>query len=565
MKNNRPDQHTACPFSQTHIGIVTIIPEVEKRSMLRALDYDDSTQAHQINDQDYWFITLPSQDKTLNIAVTVANDQRNAEAQHATSEMITICNPNILILVGIAAGVRGKTELGDVVISETIMYYEPAKLKKDGTERRGGINKPDESVLRVLRSFYKSDYTRRWHTIFDSLQRRLTRDELPEPPPMLKPSCQFKFIATGEKILADGSLKKLHDEIHDNIRAGETESWGFLTAAIKGRKSWFVIRGISDFGDMESKDGSLKDKYHHSAANAASSITRTFLESEFVWKMINASSAEIQKQPKVEIKTRIARKEVVSPWTLNGRAIQLKNLSNARFWVSLADKGNKLLRIIFVLPSGKFQGSIAQLPLVSDAMYLPEIAADIVYLMQKTSYRVEIQVLFDIDIVDWDGREYHLRTDLIKDSNLFLTATGDVNLATRLIYQKFTNLCPGPETPGSPQLVGISKSYPEVIHPDLGLLSVCRSPLNDRRIIILCCGTLAVGTIGTQLLLQMYIRGKAKNLGNNNNDENVSVKIVDFPVKTYQLPLLQYNETVPKMQLLNVDIKSVLKGNGVLE
>ncbi len=496
----------------------------------------------------------------------VAREQRNAEAQRVTSNMIRTCDPDILILVGIGAGVRDKIKLCDVVISENIIYYEPAKLLEDGVERRDSIKQPDELVRRNIEDFLKSEYKRKWHNIFDSLQRQLSPNELPNPYFVLEPSCKFKIIATGEKILADGSLNQMNETVNTNIIAGETESWGFLTAARGGHKNWFVVRGISDFGDKESKDGKLKDQFHHSAANAASSITRTILDSEFVWKMIQVSNAEGQKRPRDQNKKPNAKKEITTPWSLGGQPIQLKNLCNTDFWCSLAD--NNLLRIAFVLPSGKFKGSIKQLPLVSDAMYLQEIAQDIVNLMHNTSCNVDIQTYFDIDLVNWEREEFHIRPELIKDSNLLLTGSGRVNLVTRLIYQDetFMNLRPGPTAPESAQLCGVPPdSYPESVYPDVGLLSVCQSPFNNRRIIMLCCGIQAVGTIGTQLLLHMYIRGGAKHLGNNSKDKNVPAKIVNFRAKTYNLPLWQPNDTIPPMQLLNVDIQPTIRGNGVLE
>ena len=306
------NQRNKRTVSKIHVGIITIIPDIERLSVLRALNIDPSIEAINIEERPYWVTTVSSSHHKLNIAVTIPDKQGNAEAQTATSKMISGCKPELLILVGIAAGVRDKIKLADVVVSEAVIHYERAKLMVDKIDHRYEIRTPDNLVISTLQSFFKSNYKSNWHRIFDSLQRKLSTREMPDPPEYFSPECQFKYITTGEKILADGSLKKMAETENSNIRAGETEAWGFLTAANAYNKNWLVVRGISDFGDEESKDGKNKDQYHYCAANAAASFTRAFLESEFIGNLVRLNDKDNSDQTIKSISPKKIKEDKIS-------------------------------------------------------------------------------------------------------------------------------------------------------------------------------------------------------------------------------------------------------------
>jgi nucleoside phosphorylase len=548
---------------QVDVGIITILLDFELPAIKRAFEISRDTDPIKVGDGYYWFTKITSKDSTLDIAITVAGEQGNEQSKTVTKNLIGNFNPKVIMLVGIAAGVRDKVNLGDVVVSESVFYYEPAKLKSGGeTEPEWDLVKVPTSLPKdVEMSFSQQNVINYWHRAFHVAEGDLKSEVLPDPQEILHPKLHRGMIASGEKILEDGRLKTMPKKNHRRIRAGEKEGWGFAQAAEKAGKSWIVIRGISDYGDPEThEDAAMKDKYHHSAANAAATCARTILE------CVYSPSTKEAVVPEEHDKT-LPETPKINPWILFGKPIELTSLSKEDFWINVADGVTKTLKLRIILPSGRFEGSIRQLPLISDGMFLPDVIASIANLTKESDIRLDVQTLFDIDVARKEGEKYELQEDLLSECNLILTATGDINLATRLLLQheSFLNLRPGPKQPESDDICGVHNEYPHIIHQDLGFLSVCRSPFNDKRIVILACGVQAIGTLGVQKLLHLYITGKAKNLGNNRVDKTIAAKIVNFQRKQYRFPLIVPAEGTTKMELRNINVDELIDGMGVVE
>jgi hypothetical protein len=166
--------------------------------------------------------------------------------------------------------------LGHVVYSEVVVDYEGAKLTEEGIMPRMDQVSADDVLFEELELFSRNATSGRWLQYFNSAQKMLTPDQLPPQP--IVPTAQRAFIASGEKLLADGSLARLSSTRDDRIRAAEKEGYGFATGAKK--RPWMIIRGISDYGDPASRDGEEKDRYHATATNAAASFLRAFLEEQ---------------------------------------------------------------------------------------------------------------------------------------------------------------------------------------------------------------------------------------------------------------------------------------------
>lgn len=260
------------------VGIITVLTDFELPAVKRAFGIEPMSTSKPVGDRDYWFAKIGSEESTMNIAITVTDGQGNDKARTATGNLIKEFDPMIVMLIGIAAGIKDRVSLGDIVVSSAVYFYEPAKLTQNGTQHRPRVEKPSKSIMRYFRTFSNRPLHSDWHGAFHIAEGKLKSEDFPDPPKCLHPRPYIGMIASGEKIFADDSLKKMQGVEHGDIFAGETEGWGFAQAAIEAQKDWIVIRGISDLGDPETKDGIDKDRYHHSAANAAATYARTFLE-----------------------------------------------------------------------------------------------------------------------------------------------------------------------------------------------------------------------------------------------------------------------------------------------
>jgi len=264
------------------VVIVTVLPEFELPAALRAFGVDPSKIAPKPIDMNlrYWSteILSSSAKRTLSVAVVAIEKAGNPEASAVTTSLIYRFRPTMALLVGIAAGVESKVRLGDVIISECVLGYEQARLTPDGDVPRPQFKTPYGSLLGDLRHFNHRAQSEGFTEIFGRLQRSLTTSELPPPDIIVSPRPKLGWIASGEKLLADGSLPTLSKRWGDAVLAGEMEGIGFATAAERAGVPWLVIRGVSDFGDPRTREDRLKDRFHHTASNAAASYAVTFLK-----------------------------------------------------------------------------------------------------------------------------------------------------------------------------------------------------------------------------------------------------------------------------------------------
>ncbi|MGK3962278.1 hypothetical protein WMF38_55380 [Sorangium sp. So ce118] len=205
----------------------------------------------------------------------------NYDSAAATRDIVAWCRPAAVLLVGIAAGIRGKLKIGDVVLSDRVVAYEPAAavVGPDGAPReepRPEIDRLPHAMNQDVVS-YRPDPAR-LQAVFAKIH-----GELPAPLPGQEAlfrehvatalAVRAATIASGEKLLRDPSkLLCVRKEQHGKVEAGEMEAAGLVGACRRGGVPWLVIRGISDFGDAF-KD----DRFHDLAASAAAAVLADFL------------------------------------------------------------------------------------------------------------------------------------------------------------------------------------------------------------------------------------------------------------------------------------------------
>lgn len=266
------------------IGIITALPDIELPALLKVFNIDPHAKEDEsLENYRYWFSTINplKAKKDLSVVITSIGTSGNISSYAATNALIQNFNPDLLLFVGIAAGLEEKVDLVDVVISEKIIGYEPGRLTPNGVEHRPQYEHPPQHILQDVRFFTQQVDKNLWFDLFNKLQKTLSSDQLPSDTTTLTPRMHLASIASGEKLFANGSLTVIRKKYDEGIRAGEMEGLGFSMASDKYKIPWIIIRGISDFGNPLTKEGRLKDRYHHSAANSASSWVKLFLENAY--------------------------------------------------------------------------------------------------------------------------------------------------------------------------------------------------------------------------------------------------------------------------------------------
>lgn len=268
------------PLAKAEIAILTVIPD-ELNAARKAININLEQRVKMLDGTVCYHGTIPTKllNSSYRIVLTCIGGAGNSGAAATTMDVINHYKPLVVFLVGIAAGIRGKVRIGQVVFSERVVAYEPAALVADDAghrvESRPEIERVAHSILQDLVTYVPEP--KRINKVF-----RRIGGVFPSPSPGQE--CEFKdhvvdsieattaTIASGDKLLRDPAKFLEIRKIHGKIEVGEMEAFGVVEACRRGRVPWLIVRGISDFGDQ------LKnDLFHRFAASTAASVLSDFL------------------------------------------------------------------------------------------------------------------------------------------------------------------------------------------------------------------------------------------------------------------------------------------------
>lgn len=261
------------------VGIVTI-NRTELDAALLAFDVPLTTEPRIIGNEAYWtgLIWSDIENRDLRFVITMVGEQRNSECASATERLLSRYAVKVCFLCGIAAGLREKVTLGDVLISEEIVDYEGARLQPEGPMIRPQRHTPPPTVLADMR-LYESGRTT-FDRRFDQLLSAASSDWLPKRRGRkpIRPSQYRARIATGEKLVANDLLGPLRAQHDERIRGLDMESHGFAIACQSHTPpvAWLVFRGISDYGQTPKEQD-----WQHVAALAAASMLADFIKTRY--------------------------------------------------------------------------------------------------------------------------------------------------------------------------------------------------------------------------------------------------------------------------------------------
>jgi nucleoside phosphorylase len=261
--------------------ILTVIP-AELEAARRVLRIDDDSREKDIADGTVYFhgaVRSELANRDYTVALTCIGGAGNPGAAAATSSAIAKYHPRAVLLMGIAAGIRDKVRIGEVVLSDRVVAYEPAALIRTAS---GTKEQPRPEIDRAPHTMIQDVVTYRAEP--SRLRDAFTRagGVVPAAPPGREDefrehvasaiTARLGTIASGEKLLRDPAKLLAVRELHGKTEAGEMEAAGVVDGCRRGSVPWLVIRGISDFGD-ELKD----DRFHAFASCAAAAVLHDFV------------------------------------------------------------------------------------------------------------------------------------------------------------------------------------------------------------------------------------------------------------------------------------------------
>jgi nucleoside phosphorylase/tetratricopeptide (TPR) repeat protein len=267
--------------TKVDIGILTVIPP-ELEAVQDALGDLQRGDGGGLGDTIYLHGKVYSELRRCDYTVVLAGIGKagNASASALAKEMIERYRPSVILLVGIAAGMRNEVRIGEVVIVERVVAYEHEALTvgQDGTRQTEPQPKIFDIHDRIRQQiFHYNPDVKRLTDMFAQIMGTFPpqpegREEEWQKHVASSFTCTaWVTIASGEKLLRDPQKLREVRRLHRKVAAADMEAEGIATAC-GNRVPWLVIRGISDFGD-QLKD----DRFHEFASRTAAAVLVDFL------------------------------------------------------------------------------------------------------------------------------------------------------------------------------------------------------------------------------------------------------------------------------------------------
>lgn len=248
------------------------------------------------------------------IVAMLLRSMGNLEAANATHDLIKAWSPRYIVVNGIAGGLRPNTqEYGDVLVAETVVYYELGKEWEKGVENRNRHFPCDPSLLDAARNMRLTDWSANLPARPDQC-----------PPEHDRPHVHFGPLASGEKIIASTNAVNRLLQYQPDLVGVEMESAGVASAALGAVKriGFLAIRAICDFADHRKNDN-----WQSYAAAAAASFLRVFVTTQPISPSSGDWPRPVTRTPQVTPEDTVAeRKQLFKQLCRRLDMEELKNL-----------------------------------------------------------------------------------------------------------------------------------------------------------------------------------------------------------------------------------------------
>ena len=186
-----------------------------------------------------------------------------------TTKAIYNFRPRFLAMIGIAAGIRGECNLGDIVLADPAWDYGSGKWAARGSKSVFEMSPHHIPLNAVIRSRFQ--LLSQNSEALDQIRSAWRR-----PKPETALNLIIAPIASGAAVRADGTAAKEVRAQHRKAAAIEMEAYGVMAAAYEAplpEVRAFVAKSICDFADDKKTD-----EFQAYAAYTSASVLRIFAE-----------------------------------------------------------------------------------------------------------------------------------------------------------------------------------------------------------------------------------------------------------------------------------------------
>jgi nucleoside phosphorylase/CheY-like chemotaxis protein len=232
------------------IGIICALNDPEFKQILK-LSKDWKT-VNNINSSIEFYETVFKRDsKELSVIAVSINQMGMVSTSILATQMIELFRPKYLTMTGIAAGIPGKTELGEVLVIEYSWDYNSGKIKTDADgHKKFEVDMRQESLDRDL---YNNMNVLKNDAIF--LNELHTKYEGTKPKTYLEIS--IGHVASGAAVIANEDITNEVTEQARKLKGIEMEAYGLICAAnhaTSPKPKPLVIKSVCDFANKDKND-----------------------------------------------------------------------------------------------------------------------------------------------------------------------------------------------------------------------------------------------------------------------------------------------------------------------
>jgi nucleoside phosphorylase len=232
-----------------------------------------------------WYRTQVRADNGVVYSLVAAfQDQMGPlDAHSLTVRLIDRWDPAAIVLVGIAGSFSNDIPVGDVMVSQQVFYYGPAKEVPKGTQyrpqgyptsvvltRQFEALRLDPAAFKQWQNDASESATAMAKTLGTTVARGSTRKVSPARRRRMRqllrahePEVHFGTIASGEKVITNPAKRKEILRLHGKILGTEMEGAGLMHASFSHREiptHAVVVKGVSDPAD-DTKDKLDKERH----------------------------------------------------------------------------------------------------------------------------------------------------------------------------------------------------------------------------------------------------------------------------------------------------------------
>lgn len=295
-----PQNATVSNTFDIDIAVITVL-DIEFKSIKSLLTDFGVSVNNKFKDLDhatYYKGCLSSHDRTLNVVVTKSPEMGMPAATATAMKMIYHFRPKYLIMTGIAAGIKGKTKIGDVLVGEFLWNSGSGKRVKVKVEEV--VNNGDGAYSRFeskyvskfvpyinqidLDAFVSSQINSiidqdlycqeiktgyNFSTLKKSAQKSMSHDI----------SIKLGPFASGSSVIANEDIVEELKEQHAKLLGFDMEAYGIFYAAkhsLGPKPVAITIKSVSDFGDSN-KNIPNKDAHQSYAAYTSAAFFKNLV------------------------------------------------------------------------------------------------------------------------------------------------------------------------------------------------------------------------------------------------------------------------------------------------